>query len=248
MNDILELIKVSKSFGGPDIVHMVDLGIIEGEKHALIGPNGAGKTTIFNLITGKYSLSEGSILFKKRKIDGLSPYRIIQRGIARSFQIISLFKEMTVFENLQNAVISRYRRNFKIFPLVRSMKDVKRNVDLLLDRLTLSQYSDIPAEILPYGQQRALEMGLTIALDPDLILLDEPTAGMTREETSEFIELIREVTENKTLLVIEHDMDVVFNLADRISVLNHGEIIATGTPEEIRQNTAVEQAYLGTNR
>jgi branched-chain amino acid transport system ATP-binding protein len=223
----------------------LSLKIVEGERHALIGPNGAGKSTLFNLITGRYGVTKGAIFFKDRRIDGLPPYRIIRLGIARSFQIINIFKDRTVFQNLRAAVVAKHHLGLMCSGLLTRIRHVSEETEHLLERLNLLQYRDEIAGTLGYGQQRALEIGLTIALDPELILLDEPGAGLTPEETKGVIRLIREITEKKTLLVIEHDMDVVFDLADRISVLNRGLLIACETPEEIKLNAAVKEAYLG---
>jgi len=242
---ILELKGISKSFKGTKIIDHVNLGVFKGEKHALIGPNGAGKTTLFNLITGKYRPTRGSIIFKEKRIDRYSIYRITQQGIARSFQVTNIFKDMTVYENLRNAVVSRYNCNLSLFPLLNNMDFIDKRVDYFLGKINLVALKHEKAGTLSYGQQRALEMGIAIALEPELVLLDEPTAGMTKEETIEVMELIKQIIENKTMIIIEHDMEVVFNLADRISVLHYGRIIATGTPVEIKQNKQVKDAYLG---
>jgi branched-chain amino acid transport system ATP-binding protein len=241
---ILELVNVTKDFGFR-VVDDVTLQINGGERHALIGPNGAGKSTIFNLITGRYRVSKGSVVFKGRRIDTLPPYRIIRLGIARSFQIINIFKDRTVYENMRAAIVAKHRLGLVCSTLLNRMPKIRQETEYLLDRLKLLPYRDEIAGTLGYGQQRALEIGLTIALDPELVLLDEPGAGLTPSETQEVIKLIREITAKKTLLIIEHDMDVVFDLADRISVLNRGRLIASETPEDIKKNEAVKEAYLG---
>jgi len=245
MGDILKLLEITKNFKGYRVINGVDLDLTPGEKHALIGPNGSGKTTLFNLITGRYRPTKGKIFFKEKRIDGLSPYKIARQGIARSFQVTNIFNEMTVAENLRNAVVSRHDCSLKFHGLLKRMHAIKEDVDYLLDLIGLRELKDESAGTLAYGQQRALEMGIAIALDPELVLLDEPTAGMTPEETSQIVHLIRQITEKKSLLIVEHDMQVVFNLADRISVLHHGRIIATGQPDEIRSNAQVREAYLG---
>jgi branched-chain amino acid transport system ATP-binding protein len=241
----LRLTGVSKHFGGIHIIDDVNLEILDGERHALIGPNGAGKSTLFNLITGFYSPSQGTIHFKERRIDGLAPYRIIRLGIARSFQIINIFKDMKVYENVRNAIIAKHRYSLAFHHLLTNLKEVEEETETILGRIHLTGFRDEPAGTLGYGQQRALELGLTIALDPEVVLLDEPGAGLTPDETREIVRLIREVTAGKTLVIVEHDMDVVFDLADRISVLNRGTILATGTPDEIKRNEAVKEVYLG---
>jgi branched-chain amino acid transport system ATP-binding protein len=245
MTHILELAHVSKRFGGFTVIDDVNLGVLEGEKHALIGPNGAGKSTLFNLITGQYFPTAGTIQFKGRRIDGLAPYKVIRAGIARSFQIINIFKDMTVYQNVRNAVVAKHRKSLAVSRKLAKVMEIREETEYLLSRIKLTPFTDEIAGTLGYGQQRALEIGLTIALDPELVLLDEPGAGLTPEETRSVVALIREVTEGKTLLIVEHDMDVVFNLADRISVLNHGSIVVTETPEEIKKNEMVKEAYLG---
>jgi len=245
MSTVLHLKGVSKSFGALVVIDNVNLEVPAGERHALIGPNGAGKSTIFNLITGKYSPTGGSIYFKDKRIDGLPPYRINRLGIARSFQIINIFKEMTVYGNVRNAVVARRRRSLMLSRPLSGLREVKKEVEYVLARINLTDSRNARGGTLAYGQQRALEIGLAIAQEPELVLLDEPGAGLTAAETREIVKLVREVTAGKTLLIVEHDMDVVFNLADRISVLNRGSIVATGTPEEIKKNEMVKQAYLG---
>jgi len=244
MLPILKLTNVTKDFGFR-VVDDVSLDIIEGERHALIGPNGAGKSTLFNLITGRYGVSKGTIRFKEKRIDGLPPYKVIRLGIARSFQIINLFKDRTVFQNMRTAVVAKHRLGLVCSRLLGRMVTLTAETEYLLDRLSLLPFKDEIAGTLGYGQQRALEIGLTIALDPEPVLLDEPGAGLTPSETKEVVKLIREITARKTLVVIEHDMDVVFNLADRISVLNRGRLIACDAPNEIKKNSAVKEAYLG---
>jgi branched-chain amino acid transport system ATP-binding protein len=245
MTPILRLNGVSKHFGGIHVIDDVSLEILKGERHALIGPNGAGKSTLFNLMTGFYSPTKGTIHFKDRRIHGLAPYKIIRLGIARSFQIINIFKDMRVYENVRNAIVAKHRCSLMFNHLLTSLKKVGEETEYILSRIHLTSFQNELAGTLGYGQQRALELGLTIALDPEVVLLDEPGAGLTPDETREIVRLIREVTAGKTLVVVEHDMDVVFDLADRISVLNRGAILATGTPEEIKRNEAVKEVYLG---
>jgi len=245
MTPILRLNGVSKHFGGIRVIDDVNLEILEGERHALIGPNGAGKSTLFNLMTGFYSPTRGSIHFKEKRIDGLAPYKIIRLGIARSFQIINIFKGMQVYENIRNAVVAKHHYSLMFDRMLGSLNEVRKETEYILSRIHLKPFQNELAGTLGYGQQRALELGLTIALDPELVLLDEPGAGLTPDETREIVRLIREVTAGKTLVIVEHDMDVVFDLADRISVLNRGTILATGTPEEIKRNEAVKEVYLG---
>jgi branched-chain amino acid transport system ATP-binding protein len=245
MSGILRLQGISKHFGGLSVIDDVNLEVLQGERHALIGPNGAGKSTLFNLITGRYYPTRGTIHFKEKRIDRLPPFRVNRLGIARSFQIVNIFKEMTVYENVRNAIVARHRKSLQISRLLAGLGKVREETEYILSRIGLTAFRDVRGGTLGYGQQRALEIGLTIAQDPELVLLDEPGAGLTAEETRGIVELIREVTARKTLLIVEHDMDVVFNLADRISVLHRGTIVATGTSEEIKANEMVKEAYLG---
>ncbi|MBN1101925.1 MAG: ABC transporter ATP-binding protein [Deltaproteobacteria bacterium] len=242
---ILELKDVHKEFKGLKVLREVNLSIQEGECHAVIGPNGAGKSTLFNVITGKYRPSQGKIFFCSEDITGMAPYRISRMGLARSFQIINVFPHMTVYENLRNAVLCKKKVRLHPFVRLRRLEDVHRETMELIGTLGLTEIRDTPASELSYGRQRALEIGIALATDPKLILLDEPSAGMTREQTREAVALIKNVTRGKTLMVVEHDMEVVFHLAERITVLSYGEVLASGTPEEIRANERVRAAYLG---
>jgi branched-chain amino acid transport system ATP-binding protein len=243
--NILELKGVYKDFDGLEVLFGIDLGVQRGERHAIIGPNGAGKSTLFNLITGKYLPSKGSILFKGQDITGTSPFKLNRQGLARSFQITNIFRTMTVFQNVRNAVLSKNKIRYNVFSRLDKMKEINRQTEKILGEIGLLDRRDILAGLLSYGQQRALEIGLTIATDPELILLDEPTAGMSSDETREAVKLIERVTEGKTLVIVEHDMEVVFSLANRISVIYYGEVLASGPPGEIRQNQKVKDAYLG---
>jgi len=244
-NPILELQGIYKDFDGLEVLFGIDLGIQEGERHAIIGPNGAGKSTIFNIITGKHLPSKGNIFFKGRDVTGTSPYRLNRRGLARSFQITNIFRTMTVFQNVRNAILSKNKIRYNLFSRLDRMKDINEQTASVLQQIGLLDRKDVVAGLLSYGQQRALEIGLTIATEPELILLDEPTAGMSTEETREAVKLIGRVTQGKTLVIVEHDMEVVFSLADRITVIYYGEVLASGPPDEIRQNQKVKDAYLG---
>ncbi|MBI5604606.1 MAG: ABC transporter ATP-binding protein [Deltaproteobacteria bacterium] len=242
---LLRLAGVSKHFGKFSVIEDVNLEVVQGERHALIGPNGAGKSTLFNLITGKYFPTEGTIYFKGEQIDHLPPHKVNRLGISRSFQIINIFKEMTVYENVRNAVVAKHRLSLRFTRPLSAFSFIREETEHMLGRINLTPFRDEPAGTLGYSQQRALEIGMTIAQDPELVLLDEPGAGLSPEETKEIVKLIREVTARKTLLIVEHDMDVVFNLADRISVLNWGRIVLTETPEQIKNNEMVKEVYLG---
>ena len=242
---ILQLQGLRKAFGATEIICGVDLAIVPGERHALIGPNGAGKSTLFHLISGNLAPSAGQILFQGRPIGGLSPALINRRGLARSFQITNIFPKLSVFENLRLAVMQRHGVQYTFWRRVDRLPNVREQTDELLERVRLTARRDTLAGELSYSEQRSLEIAMTLACDPQLILLDEPMAGMSHEETDHTVALIREVTQGRSLMIVEHDMDVVFALADRISVLVYGRVIATGTPAAIRNDAGVREAYLG---
>ena len=242
----LQLVDVHKSFGITHIIRGVNLAVVQGERHAIIGPNGAGKSTLFHLVSGRFALSSGQVLLKGEDITGLPPYMINRRGLSRSFQVTNIFPRLSVFENIRCAVLWSLGYRYAFWRLVERARDVRERTDLILEQIKLVARRDVPAGVLTYAEQRALEIGITIAGGAEVIMLDEPTAGMSRSETEHAVELIRRVTEGKTLIIVEHDMSVVFDLADRISVLVYGQVIATDTPERIRGNAAVQEAYLGT--
>ncbi len=244
-NSILELREIYKDFDGLEVLFGISLGIEQGQRHAIIGPNGAGKSTIFNIITGKYTPSKGKIFFKGQDVTGTSPYKLNRQGLARSFQITNIFRTMTVFQNVRNAILSKNKVRYNMFSRLDRMKDINGQTDRVLEQIGLLDRRDVVAGLLSYGQQRALEIGLTIATEPELILLDEPTAGMSSEETREAVKLIERVTQGRTLIIVEHDMEVVFSLAHRITVIYYGQVLASGPPDEIRQNQKVKDAYLG---
>jgi branched-chain amino acid transport system ATP-binding protein len=243
--NILELKEIYKDFDGLEVLFGINLAIQEGERHAIIGPNGAGKSTLFNLITGKYLPSRGQIFFKGQDVTGTSPFKLNRSGMARSFQITNIFRTMNVFQNVRNAILSKNKIRYNMFSSLSRMDEVNRQTEKMLEQIGLVDRKDAVAGELSYGQQRALEIGLTIATDPDLILLDEPTAGMSSEETREAVKLIERVTAGKTLVIVEHDMEVVFSIANRISVIYYGEVLASGPPGEIRQDQKVKDADLG---
>jgi len=243
---VLVLNDLQKSFGDLGIMRGVNLAVRRGERHAVIGPNGAGKSTLFNLISGALPPSGGSIRLNGRSIHGFAPERINRMGLARSFQITSVFGRMSALENLRIGVMARHGVRFDLFSPVKAKRRINDDAHALLERIKLRHRANVPAADLTYSEQRSLEIGMTLATGAEMILLDEPTAGMSREETAYMVELIREVTTDKTLMVVEHDMSVVFGLCDRISVLVYGTILATGTPDEIRASQPVRDAYLGT--
>jgi branched-chain amino acid transport system ATP-binding protein len=241
----LELKDVHKSFGATKIIQGVSLAMPAGERHAIIGPNGAGKSTLFNLISGRFPVTAGHILLNGEDITGLRPFEINRKGLSRSFQVTNIFHNLTVFENLRCAVLWAHGYKYSFWHRLSSLKGVNDRAGEVLEKIGLAKRASIAAGTLSYAEQRALEIGITIAGGASVILLDEPTAGMSRTETAQAVELVRQVSEGKTLVMVEHDMGVVFDLADRISVLVYGEVIATGTPAEIRANAAVQEAYLG---
>ena len=233
MKAILKANNLFKDFSGLQVLSDISLEVFEGERHAVIGPNGSGKTTLFNIITGLYRPSYGHIYFYDRDISGWPAHRIACLGVSRSFQIINVFPKMTVYENVRSAVVSKLNRRFDWVSLLGRDRSIAQETLKVLDLLSLTNVRDVPAVELSYGKQRRLELALTMSRAPLLIMLDEPTAGLNSEETKGAVQLIRQLTEGKTLLMVEHDMDVVFNLADRITVLGYGTVLATGTPDEI---------------
>ncbi len=246
MSDILKLSKVSKSFGPAQIIKNLDLNIKKGERHAIIGPNGAGKSTLFHLISGHYTPTSGSIVLNNEEISSLDPHDINRKGLARSFQVTNIFPKMTVAENIRCGMLWAKDYKYSIFKLVNNENELNKSTSEILEELNLNHCANIPAGLLSYADQRALEIGITIASGADTIMLDEPTAGMSNSETERAVELIKKISEKRTLLIVEHDMGVVFDLADRISVLVYGEIICTDTPKQVRTNKKVQEAYLGT--
>ena len=241
----LKLTNVTKTLGKTEIIRGVQLEIATGERHAVIGPNGAGKSTLFNLISGRFGLSSGSIALNGVEISGKKPFEINRMGLARSFQINNLFVNLNVFENLRCAVLWKQGYKYSFWHRLEGLKDAREKAEEVMERIGLARRRDTKAGLLTYAEQRALEIGLTIAGGAEVILLDEPTAGMSRSESDHAVDLIREVTKGKSLVMVEHDMSVVFGLADKISVLVYGEIIATDIPERIRENPKVQEAYLG---
>lgn len=241
----VELDNVHKSFGKTQIIRGAQLQVRQGERVAIIGPNGAGKSTLFNLISGRLVPTSGQIRLFGECIEGKAPYEINRKGLARSFQVSNLFPKLSVFENVRCAVLWSLGYRYAFWKFLADLKDANERTDELLDQLGLGKRRDVLAMNLTYAEQRALEIGLTIAGGSQVVLLDEPTAGMSRSETTRFIRLIRQVTEGRTLLTVEHDMGVVFGLADRIAVLVYGEVIAFDTPEAVRANPRVQEAYLG---
>lgn len=241
----LSLHSVTKSFGMTEIIQGVDLDIQAGERHAIIGPNGAGKSTLFHLISGKLKVTAGHIGLHGADITGMAPYEISRLGLSRSFQVTNIFPKLSVFENVRCALLWTGGYRYSFWHLVDRQADLNEKADAVLTDIGLAKRRDVQAGILTYAEQRALEIAITVAGGADVVMLDEPTAGMSHAETADMVDLIRQVTEARTLVMVEHDMGVVFDLADRISVLVYGRIIATGPPEAIRANAEVQEAYLG---
>ena len=245
MTNAIEIRAVEKKFGNVHIIRDLNLTVGKGERHAIIGPNGAGKSTTFNLISGHIAPTSGEINLNGESIGGLRPFEINRRGLSRSFQVTNVFAKMTVWENIRCAVLWATGHRYAFWKNVDNLPEVRRRTAEILEDIHLTHRRDVPAGLLTYPQQRELEIGITIAGGANVIMLDEPTAGMSNTETDRAVALIRRLTEGRTLVIVEHDMSVVFGLADRISVLVYGNIIASGTPEEIRGNPKVKEAYLG---
>jgi branched-chain amino acid transport system ATP-binding protein len=234
-----------KRFGQAEIIRGVSLAVQAGERVALIGPNGAGKSTLFNLISGRQGPDHGEVLLHGHSIQGKKPFEINRLGLSRSFQISNIFPRLSVFDNLRCSVLWSLGYRYSFLRFLARLDDANGRARELMDMVQLAHKRDVPAMHLTYAEQRALEVGITLGSGANVILLDEPTAGMSRSETERFVELIAQVTEGKTLLMVEHDMGVVFDLADRVAVMVHGELIAFDTPEAVRANPRVQEAYLG---
>lgn len=245
MKDYLHIQNIHKDFGGLKVLTGVDFKVREKERHAVIGPNGAGKTTLFNIISGKFKPSSGAIIYNGGDISGRPAHLLSRTFLARSFQITNVFQELSVFDNILSGVRSRFGLRYSFLKRPSADRRLCESAEAIIEKVGLGDVKDQPASSLSYGQQRALEIGITLSIDPELILLDEPTAGMTREETDRAIKMIDQVTAGRTLIIIEHDMEVVFSLADMISVLHYGTILTTDTPQTIRCDQRVKDAYLG---
>ncbi len=246
MNAAIEFKGVHKSFGATEVIRGIDLRVEEGELHAIIGPNGAGKSTLYNLITGRYRVNRGQMFLRGQEITHLAPFEIYRKGLSRSFQVSNIFPRMSVFENLRCGLLWSLGYKYSFWRFVDKRRDLNERAEEVMEKIGLTSMRKVAAGMLSYSDQRALEIGITIAGGAQVILLDEPTSGMSRSETEQAVGMIREISQGKTLVIVEHDMGVVFDLADRISVLVYGEILACDTPEKIRSNKSVREAYLGT--
>ncbi len=247
MSYAIELKNLRKSFGKTEIIRGCDLAVNAGERVAIIGPNGAGKSTLFNLMSGRFEPTSGDVLLGGERINGKKPYEINRLGLSRSFQITNIFPKLSVFENLRCAVLWSLGYKYTFFKFLADLDDANERAEELMEMIKLDKKRDVLAMNLTYAEQRALEIGITIGGGANVILIDEPTAGMSQSETTRFISLIKSVTVGKTLLTVEHDMGVVFGLADRIAVLVYGEILAFDTPDAVRANAKVQEAYLGSS-
>ena len=241
---ILETRGLGKEFGGIKAVQQVNFRLPKGEIRSIIGPNGAGKTTFFNLLAGKLRASSGHILYRGRDITGLPQHRVCRMGLTKSHQITSIFPKLTVFENVRLAAQMRVSR-FNFWSRYDRLPDVNAKASQILDQVGLAEKRDLLAANLPYGDQRYLEIGITLGTDPEILLLDEPTAGMTPAETRDTVTLVKKLAEHLTIVIVEHDMSVVMGISGSITVLHNGSILAEGTPTEIHNNQDVQRVYLG---
>lgn len=243
----LQLKDLRKSFGKSEIIRGVNLDVPVGERLAIIGPNGAGKSTLFNLISGRFQPTSGDVLLHGQRINGKKPFEINRMGLSRSFQITNIFPKLSVFENLRCSVLWSLGYKYTFLKFLADLDDANARTEELMVMIKLEKKRDVLATNLTYAEQRALEIGVTIGGGASVVLLDEPTAGMSKTETTRFISLIKEVTVGKTLLTVEHDMGVVFGLADKIAVVVYGEVLAYDTPDAVRANQRVQDAYLGSS-
>jgi len=246
-DNILEIKSLVKSFDGYTVINNINMSVLEGELSSIIGPNGAGKTTLFNLITGYHLSNSGGIYFKGKDITGMQPYDIVRQGIGRSFQITNIFPRLTVLENIVATVITHQKGNLNIVIPTHKLKFVHEKAYEMLERVGMTDMAQHQSGTLAHGNQKRLDIAVALALEPKLLLLDEPTAGMSPEERWQTVELIQDLWKQLkiTMLFIEHDMDIVFGISQKVTVLGYGVMIAEGIPEEISKNEKVIEAYLG---
>lgn len=242
---ILETNNLTKHFGGLTAVDRVNLIVEEGAIHSIIGPNGAGKTTLFNMLTGFLQPSGGKIKFRGKTITKFAPYMISKLGIARTFQINSIFPDLTVYENVRIAAQSITNYNFRLFQNYKTIPGLPKKANKALENVGLIERKSLLAKYLSYGEKRRLEIAIALATEPRLLLLDEPTSGMSPEESDRFIDLVDQISEKVIILLIEHNVDVVLSVSHKITVMNQGKILAEGVPEQIKEDIRVQQAYLG---
>jgi branched-chain amino acid transport system ATP-binding protein len=242
---IIETQKLSKNFGALRAVSELDLRVYPGQIHSIIGPNGAGKTTIFNLLTGLIPPTHGEVFFKGENITGLAPHIISMKGLARSFQITSIFPALSVHENLRIAAQSRGRESFNFLKHYNRLKEASKKADEILKFIGLIEKKKIISRNLPYGEKRILDIGIALVTNPEVLLLDEPVAGLPSGDIQWMMGLIEEISKTLTVILIDHNIDLVISISDTITVLNQGSVIAEGTPKEIQKNEEVQEAYLG---
>lgn len=245
METILRTENLSKSFGALQAVLNVDLNVKKGTIHSIIGPNGAGKTTLFNLLTGFLQPSAGKIFFQDRDITKLQPYQISQFGIGRSFQITSIFNELTVRENIRIVLQSRTKANYSFFNSMNGLRSLEEKAQEILNRIGLEDKEDLLSKNLSHGEKRILDIGIGLASNPDLLLLDEPASGLVGDEIQRVTDLVKNISNYVTIVLVEHNIDVVLSISNIITVLYYGEVIAEGRPEEIQNNAKVQEIYLG---
>lgn len=242
---ILEAVGISKHFGGLTANDNVSFAVEEGKITSIIGPNGAGKTTLFNLLSGLYKPDAGQVLFEGRDISGWPIHKIVKLGVVRSFQVLNIFNEISPVDNIRLAVQSRKNRGLNFFRSAKGFEDINQETDAVLEEIGLSAVKDLPTKNLSYGDKRVLEIGIAMASQPKLLLMDEPTSGLPTSETERIKAFIKKISNQLTVVVIEHDMDIVLTISDSIIVLHQGRVIAQGAPEEIKANDEVQEAYLG---
>lgn len=241
----LKVVDLAKNFGGIQAVNHVNLEVTAGQRHAIIGPNGAGKSTFFNLIAGELYPNQGAVYFEDQDITKLAVNKRANLGLGHTFQRNNLFMGLTVFENVRLAVQHFFRVTHHWFSPVSRYRQVEEKTTAVLAQVGLVDQRDAVVNTLAYGQQRVLEIALALALEPKLLLLDEPTAGMSSAETREMTQLIQSLPRSLTMMIVEHDMDVIFSLADHVTVLHYGQVVASGSPDTVRHDPNVQQIYLG---
>jgi branched-chain amino acid transport system ATP-binding protein len=242
---ILETVNIEKHFGGLIANQDINIKIEEGSITSIIGPNGAGKTTLFNILTGLYKPDSGRIMFQEEDITGWPIHKIVDLGIARSFQVLNIFNEISPFENIRLAVQSRKKMGLHFLRSTKYYDDINQEAEMVLAEIGLISIKNIPTKELSYGNKRILEIGIALGSVPQLLLMDEPTSGLPSSETERIKEFIKKISQRLTIVVIEHDMSVVMAISDTITVLHQGRVIAQGSPEEIQANDQVQEAYLG---
>lgn len=242
---ILETKNIEKRFGGLRVSQDISIKIEEGKITSIIGPNGAGKTTLFNILTGFYKPDSGKILFQGKDITGWPIHKIVGQGVVKSFQTLNLFDDISPFENIRLAVQARKKKGFHFLQPTKKFTEINQEAEAILSEIDLVKYKHIPTKELSYGNKRVLEIGIALAAEPKLLLMDEPTSGLPSSETTRIKEFIKKISGRLTVVIVEHDMDIVLTISDSIIVLQQGQVIAQGAPAEIKRNQQVQEAYLG---